>query len=270
VRRDARFPVRVHVFDADPTQSATQPTYLGTSVDLSEAGILVKTRRDVGVGTQLGVRFALPGRPDELVLRGRAVRVDTRAFEPQRGLAIAFEELGEGVRLALRDYLKVLTQGRPFVWQLGRADELDGRQTVALSGLIGGPADLHPLKSLRGLVDYRLHDLERLGADGVQVWLDFARAVSGQQRIRLFECPVWFVQQATLIPNLTEGQEVVSLLAPYACDRCGLDQDRLIDVARDLDGGKRRVAPELSCVVCEGPLALAEPAEVYFAMFTTP
>jgi CheY-like chemotaxis protein len=275
LRRDERFAVRVHVFDAAPPSdsagaASNAPAYLGTSVDLSEAGMLVKSLRPVEVGTLLQIRFALPGRPEELTLRGKVVRVDLRSFEPQRGLAVAFVDPSAAERAALRDYLKVLTGGRPFMWQLSRPDADDVRQAVTLSGVIASADDLKPLAVLRGEIDYRMRDLQRLGADGVQVWLEYVRHVAapaGPQRVRLLECPVWFVQQAGIIPNLTEGQELVSLYAPYGCDACGIDEDRLLDVARDLEGGRRRHAPELRCTLCQQPVQLSEPADSYFALF---
>jgi CheY-like chemotaxis protein len=265
LRRDERFPVRVHVFDAAATPTGISDAYVGTSIDLSEAGILVKAQRDPAVGTQLRIRFALPGRPTELTATGRVVRVDIHAFEPQKGLAVKFEDLSAEDKDALQAYLRVLTAGRPFYWQLTRPTEPGARPTVTLAGLIGGPTELAPLKTLTGPIDYRLRDLERPSATGVQHWMEFVRSVNGTQRLRLLECPVWFVQHAGRIPNLLEGQELHSFYAPFVCTGCGMERDRLLELERDLEGGKRRTPPPLACDACSAALELAEPAEAYFA-----
>src|SRR5262249_14294852 len=112
LREDERFAVRLHVFDAAAGASANE-NYLRTAVDLSEAGMLLKAKREVAVGALLGVRFAIPGRAGELALKGRVVRVDASAFAPQRGLALSFEGLTPGDRAALHEYLRVLVGGRP-------------------------------------------------------------------------------------------------------------------------------------------------------------
>src|SRR5207248_6420934 len=83
LREDERFAVRVHVFAADGGE--TPESYIGTSVDLSENGMLLKARKTAAAGSVLGVRFALPGRTDELSLRGRVVRADDKAFAPPPG-----------------------------------------------------------------------------------------------------------------------------------------------------------------------------------------
>ena len=118
LREDERFAVRVHVFAADGSEATDSPeSYIGTSVDLSENGMLLKARKTAPAGSVLGVRFALPGRTDELSLRGRVVRADDTTFAPQHALALAFENVTAADRAALREYLRVLIGGRPFRWR---------------------------------------------------------------------------------------------------------------------------------------------------------
>jgi hypothetical protein len=109
----------------------------------------------------------------------------------------------------------VLTAGRPFCWELARPTEPGASPTVTLAGLIGGPADLQPLKTLTG-------------------------------------------------PS-TEEQELHLFYAPFFCTGCGFERDRLLEVGRDLNGGKRRTPPQLNCDSCSATLELAEPAEAHFA-----
>ncbi len=258
LREDERFAVRVHVFESgDPSHE-----YLGTSVDLSENGMLLKARREMPAGTALDVRFALPGRAGELSLTGKVVRVDSLAFAPAKGLALEFQHVGPAEAAALRDYLKVLVSGRPFYWQVG--DE-EGRQVVSLFGVLRADSDLEPLRALGGEAYFRLREFRRISSDSVQRWIEFVRSLSSVQKIFLLECPISFVHQANLITNLLERQEVVSFYAPYACDECGLEEEKLIEVRSHLEGGKRREPPEFPCSGCNAPLVFDDLVEQYFA-----
>ena len=260
LREDERFSVRVHVFAADGGESPE--TYIGTSVDLSENGMLLKARKTAVAGSVLGVRFALPGRAGELSLRGRVVRADDKAFAPQHALALAFEDMTPADGAALRDYLRVLLGGRPFRW---KTVEEGGRTIVELYGVLRADSDVTPLANLKGDVWLRLREFRRISSDSVQKWIDFVRSMTPGERLHLIECPIPFIHQANLITNLLERQEVESFFAPYSCAACGLDEERLIDVKRDLDGGKRRTPPPQKCSSCGGAMAFDELVEQYFA-----
>ncbi|HZS35502.1 MAG TPA: PilZ domain-containing protein [Polyangia bacterium] len=268
LREDERFSVRVHVFESGehaldpPKDTSGAGDYLGTSIDLSENGMLLKARRDVAPGTRLDVRFGLPGRAGELAIKGRVVRIDAGSFAPAKGLALAFDELGATESAALREYLKVLVSGRPFYWQMS---EEEGRQVVSLFGVLRADSDLEPLKGLRGEVWFRLREFRRISSDSVQRWIELIRSLSGVSKIHLLECPISFVHQANLITNLLERQEVESFYAPYACDACGLDEEKLLEVKAHLDGGKRRQPPEFPCSGCGAPLVFDDLVEQYFA-----
>jgi CheY-like chemotaxis protein len=257
LREDERFAVRVHVFGS----AGAGDEYLGTSVDLSENGMLLKAKRDVPVGTVLGLRFTLPARTGELTIGARVVRSDDKMFAPARGLALSFDGLSSYERGELHDYLRVLVSGRPFSWQVAFEGST---QIVSLSGVLRADSDLEPLRQLKGDVVFRLREFRRIGSDSVQRWIDLVRQMSGA-RITLEECPIAFVHQANLITNLLDRQTVRSLYAPYACDACGLDEEKLLDVARDLGGGKLQRAPEQKCSACSRPLTFDELPDRYFS-----
>jgi hypothetical protein len=272
LREGERFAVRVHVFSAaqaegrDAKSDGPPPAeYLGTTVDLSEVGLLLKTRRPLPVGDRLGIRFTLPGHPGELDLQARVVRTDERSFAPELGVALGFTTLSEVDRRALRDYLQTLQSGRPFRWHIVREGD---RQVISLSGVLRADAELTPLRQLRGELDFRLRDFRRISSDSIQTWLDLIRSLRGASKIRLFECPIAFIQQANAISNLLEQTQVCSFYAPYVCPRCGLDEERLIDVGRDLtgpDGQVSRRPPAFPCPSCGTALSFDDIPERYFA-----
>ncbi|MGZ3429347.1 MAG: PilZ domain-containing protein, partial [Polyangia bacterium] len=146
LREDERFAVRVHVFDSTNTVESPE-TYIGTSIDLSENGMLLKARKTAAAGSVLGVRFGRPGRAGELSLRGRVVRADEKSYAPQHALALAFEGVTPADRAALREYLRVLLGGRPFRW---RSVEERGRTIIELYGVLRADSDVAPLANLKG------------------------------------------------------------------------------------------------------------------------
>jgi CheY-like chemotaxis protein len=261
LREDERFAVRVHVYDGESSAQSNTENYIGTSVDLSEAGMLLKAKRDVPAGALLQLRFGLPGKAGELHLKGRVVRADVSSFAPARGLALSFEQLTAADRAALHDYLRVLVGGRPFQWLVAHEN---GRQVVSLFGVLRGDSDLLPLKLLRGEICFRLRDFRRISSDSVQRWIEFIRGLDMVSRICLLECPISFIHQANLITNLLERQEVLSFFAPYACDNCGLEEEKLIDVKEHLAGGTLRSPPEFKCSGCGGDLFFDDLVEQYF------
>jgi CheY-like chemotaxis protein len=267
LREDERFAVRVHVFaNGNEAQADSPETYIGTSIDLSENGMLLKARNRAAAGTVLGMRFSLPGRAGELALRGRVVRVDDEGFAPAHALALAFEEVTAADGAALREYLRVLIGGRPFRWRMVEPEQSGGRRVVELIGVLRADSDLTALEQQRGEQWFRMREFRRISSDSVQKWIDFVRTLATEDksaRLHLLECPVPFIHQANLITNLLERQEVVSFYAPYSCAACGLDEERLIDVHRDLDDGKRRTPPEMRCSSCGGLMAFDELPEFF-------
>jgi CheY-like chemotaxis protein len=262
LREDERFAVRVAVFDAGPNAA---DGYLGTSLDLSENGMLLRAKREVPVGSEIPLRFSLPGRAGELQTQARVVRVDTRSFAPAKALALSFLDLGDREKEALSEYLGVLVGGRPFTW---RVSEENGGKVISFSGVLRADSDLSALASLTGEVTFRLREFRRISSDSVQRWIDFVRSLAGTKRIRLVECPISFIHQANLIPNLLDRQEVGSFFAPYACHSCGLEEERLIEVARHLAAGAqetRRTPPYFACSACGAPLVFDDLVDQYFS-----
>ncbi len=255
LREDERFAVRVHVF----SENSDAESYIGTSVDLSEHGMLLKARRSAAPGTLLDVRFSLPGRTGELTLHGRVVRVDATSFAPSFGLALAFESPTPADAAALREYLRVLLQGRPFSW---RTLPETGRTVIELYGVLRADSDLTPLTQLPTPLYLRLRSFRRISSDSVQKWIDFVRALPETQRIFLLECPIPFIHQANLITNLLEHQTVESFFAPYSCAHCGLDEEKLLTTA---ELGAAKKPPPQTCTACHSPTTFDDLPEQYFA-----
>ena len=265
VRGNERYPVRVHVFGTYGASFGqnSEAAYLGTSVDLSLDGMLLRTLRPINPGDRVAVRFALPGRPLEIQIYGRAVRVDKDAYCPDTGVAILFDAASAPERQQLKEHFAAMS-GRTFRWNIVREGQ---RLHIHLSGVLNAEVDLTALKQLRGELDFYLRDFRRISSDSIQTWLDLMRALTGVAKIRLHECPIAFVQQANAISNLLDNTEVVSFFAPYLCTRCGLDEEQMICVDRDLRDSSGQIVrrpPTVKCVSCAGDMAFDDIPERYF------
>ena len=261
VRSNERYPVRVHVFGS--FGQVGEAAYLGTSVDLSLDGMLLRTARAASPGERALVRFALPGRPLEIQIYGRVVRIEKEAYAPENGVAILFDAASAPERQQLKEHFAAMS-GRTFRWNIVREGQ---RLHIHLSGVLNAEVDLTALKQLRGELDFYLRDFRRISSDSIQTWLDLMRALTGVAKIRLHECPIAFVQQANAISNLLDNTEVVSFFAPYLCPRCGLDEEQMICVARDLrdsSGQVLRRPPPVKCVSCASDMVFDDIPERYF------
>ena len=263
-RASERLPLKVHVYQGTSGTATNHPdAFLGSSIDISMEGLLLRTSRDVGVGDKLNLRFTLPSRVQAVVCLGRVIRIDTRTHAPDLAVALHFESMPEETRSALAEFFRSAS-GRAFRWKIIRDGQ---RQIVKLSGVLSAEVDLSPLKQLKGEIDFNLREFRRISSDSIQTWLDLVRSLRGASKIRLVECPIQFVQQASAISNLLDSTEVVSFFAPYVCPRCGLDEEQLIDVRRDLyslQGTLERKPPSFGCVRCGTAMMFDDIPERYF------
>lgn len=259
-----RLPLKVHVYQGTANSPTNHPdSFLGSSIDISMDGLLLRTNRDIAVGDKLNLKFTLPSRVQAVSSASKVIRIDSRTYAPDLAVAFHFEMLPEETRSALHDFFKSAS-GRACRWKIIREGQ---RQIIKLSGVLSAEVDLSPLKQLKGEIDFNLREFRRISSDSIQTWLDLVRSLRGASKIRLLECPIQFVQQANAISNLLDSTEVVSFFAPYVCSRCGLDEEQLIDVRRDLysiQGTLDRKPPTFNCVRCGTAMMFDDIPERYF------
>jgi predicted Ser/Thr protein kinase len=158
-----------------------------------------------------------------------------------QGAKQAFQQLG--------DRLKVF------------ADCQGGRTTYRLKGEINETSDLRPVFSTAGEVKLDLSQVTRINSVGLRVWVDAARLRPADQRMVFDRCSMAMVSQINMIPLLTEGVQVRSILAPYHCPHCDVEAMEVLTV-RELERG---VAPLRTCTTCRHPMQFDDIPEEYFA-----
>jgi len=144
-------------------------------------------------------------------------------------------------------------------------EEVGGRVTVALVGILDENADLRPLAELSGEVAIDLSGVRRISSTGVREWIDLMRALDGRCTIALVACSPASVTQLNLIANFRGGAQVESFIAPYECGRCGAEREFLLDTtaATRVPGRGVLCLPTLPCPECDSVMELSELPERY-------
>lgn len=105
----------------------------------------------------------------------------------------------------------------------------DGRTTVMLSGTIDETADLEALVAdLDGELAFDLSDVLRINSIGAHRWILMMTRITASRRVLVEAVPYGVGMQANYIANFFARAEVLSCLAPYACDTCDTSTSMLI------------------------------------------
>jgi CheY-like chemotaxis protein len=183
------------------------------------------------------------------------IAVDARAVWAHRrenGTAVgaAFDDVAQGSRR----HLARLTQ-----WDIIQGAD---RTRVVLRGDITESTlltDLAP--ALFGKIDFDMSQVTYMNALGVAEWVAFLARLP----IRDYEfhaCSVAFALQASLVEGVLGRGTVVSFFAPYLCQECDHQEERLLQSAALLASGR---PPVYGCSRCDGPLVLDDFPERYTA-----
>ncbi len=68
-----------------------------------------------------------------------------------------------------------------------------------------------------------------------------------------------------MVPEFIGRGKIVSFHAPYRCERCDIDDMRLVQVAALVIENGERVVPRFRCARCNGYLVFDEVPARYFA-----
>ncbi|XYH97399.1 FIST N-terminal domain-containing protein [Sorangium sp. So ce1128] len=135
---------------------------------------------------------------------------------------------------------------------------LAGRMTEAFKGAALA-------RELDGRVLIDLAGVERITSFGVREWLQMIQAAQPRLRaLYLARCSEPVINQLSMIRRFAGGGQVVSFYAPYCCESCGAQFERLIDCAHDASSLAEGKPPEAVCPRCGGAGAFDDDAETYF------
>ena len=142
-----------------------------------------------------------------------------------------------------------------------RIVERPGGALVEIAGHLDENADLAPLApSLAGEVELHLAAIQRVNSTGIREWVRFIHDLPSVTELSLSHCSPAIVTQLNTIYNFRGRARVRSLLAPYVCEACGIEEYRLLDAA-----AARAPLPSLLCVRCGGPMEFDDLPERYLS-----
>ena len=109
--------------------------------------------------------------------------------------------------------------------------------------------------------------VERINSIGARRWIEFVdRCRDRFPDVKLERCSVVFVSQVNTVAGFGTCREVVSVFAPYVCEKCGHERELLVDVA-----DKTLVAlPGTTCPNDGSPMVFDDLEEIYFGFLRRP
>ena len=221
----------------------------GRVSNLSVDGARLMLDADVGEGDTLRLDIRPAGEPP-LSIRARVVWSQRR--EGGSTVGAAFEELPPD----LKGRLARLTQ-----WEILHDTE---RTRIVIKGDITEASCFDELlPALVGRIDFDLSQVRYMNSLGVREWIEFLRRAP-IQGYEFHACSVAFVLQASLVEGVTGRGTISSFFAPYACDRCDYQDERLLQTAAILASDDRR-PPAFGCPRCGDRLHLDDIPDRYLA-----
>lgn len=227
-----------------------------TVTNLSIDGARIISRVPLAEGAPVAVRITLED-PTALSEHGPgAVTIPAKIVWAQQasGKTVAGAAFGELDDQARR-VLSRLTQ-----WEIVHETQ---RTRVVLKGDFTEATrfdDLAP--EMVGRVDFDLAQVTYMNSLGVRAWCEFLRSAP-IQGYEFHACSVPFVLQASMVADVVGRGTVTSFFAPYHCESCDHQEERLLQSAALLAAGLE--APSFSCSKCDGQLAFDDLPERYFA-----
>ncbi|MFT5441518.1 MAG: hypothetical protein ACI8W3_000559 [Myxococcota bacterium] len=79
--------------------------------DINEGGLFIETEKPRPTGTEVAMRFNLPGSPEPLQTVGRVVWVRSASNDMPAGMGIEFDELTDEDRVRINNMIRSLRNG---------------------------------------------------------------------------------------------------------------------------------------------------------------
>ncbi len=122
---------------------------------------------------------------------------------------------------------------------------------VRVSGEITERADFRALTSLAETASLRLDlaGVEQINSCGVREWIHFVRCLSAKPHpFELIHCSPAIVRQMNMISNFCGNGTVRSVMLPYYCGPCGVEEMRMLELPSA--GQRPEVEAAITCQKC--------------------
>ncbi len=150
-----------------------------------------------------------------------------------------------------------------------RINERGGLTTVEFLGEIDENADFSELRRhLKGPVVFQLTEVRRINSCGVREWVNFVRDLPDVTELTFTHCSPAIVTQLNMIYNFRGPARVGSFYAPYVCESCNNEEDKLLEVQTVIVDGKITGIPDFNCTECGEPLEFDDIPERYLSFLS--
>jgi hypothetical protein len=161
---------------------------------------------------------------------------------------------------------KAQTESIPLSW---RIKERPGFTTVEFTGEIDENADFAELKRrLRGSVVFHLGEVRRINSCGVREWVNFVRDLPNVGELTFSHCSPAIVTQLNMIYNFRGRARVRSFYAPYICEQCHNEEEKLLDVQSQFPDGNSGRVPDFECESCRRTMEFDDLPERYLSFLS--
>ncbi|MFH0901651.1 MAG: hypothetical protein V2A73_13570 [Pseudomonadota bacterium] len=149
--------------------------------------------------------------------------------------------------------------------------ERPGITVVEFFGEIDENADFSELRRrLRGAVSFDLGEVRRINSCGVREWVNFVRDLPAVSILSFTHCSPAIVTQLNMIYNFRGSALIRSFLAPYRCEACGYEEEKLLDVQSHFPVRNQAVVPDFSCDKCGSKMELDDLPDRYLSFLAEP
>lgn len=150
-----------------------------------------------------------------------------------------------------------------------RIKERPGFTTVEFVGEIDENADFAELRRrLKGSVVFHLADVRRINSCGVREWVNFVRDMPSVTELTFSHCSPAIVTQLNMIYNFRGLAKVRSFYAPYVCENCHHEEEKLLDVQSQFPDGDVGKVPDFACENCNEPMEFDDLPERYLSFLS--
>lgn len=150
-----------------------------------------------------------------------------------------------------------------------RIKERPGFTTVEFFGEIDENADFAELRRrLTGAVVFHLAEVRRINSCGVREWVNFVRDLPSVTELTFSHCSPAIVTQLNMIYNFRGRAKVRSFYAPYICESCHNEEEKLLDVQSQFPQGSHSTVPDFQCENCSEAMEFDDLPERYLSFLS--
>ncbi|WP_428267836.1 hypothetical protein [Haliangium sp.] len=151
-----------------------------------------------------------------------------------------------------------------------RLEEQAAGIMVEFFGEIDENVDFSALRrQLEGSVTFHLGAIRRINSCGVREWVNFVRDLPRVTSLTFTHCSPAIVTQLNMIYNFRGNADIESFYAPYVCDNCNAEVDKLLEVEaqfpRNGQGRAVHEMPSFTCQRCQQPMEFDDLPERYLS-----